>query len=149
MQKQILEAIIDEPVLIKEIRLKQSIKDRLLRRKPTLKLELKASTARTAYKLSNLIIDLNLGEVSEFEIVASNMHQVAIIIATAIHNHNSNIPEGLVDVILDNFTNEELLETFKEVYRRLDTHSFFGIMELLQNMMIVSGIQETTALGQD
>src|SRR5690606_31888971 len=108
MQKQILEAIIDEPILIKQIELRQSRLDIILGRKNILKLELKAPTARTCYKLTNLILDLDKDFGNGYEFIANNTHQLAIIVATAIHNSNAPLPESLIEVILDNFTVEEL-----------------------------------------
>lgn len=149
MQKQILEAIIDEPVLIKEILLKRSFLDKLIGIQKSVKLELRAPTARTSYKLTNLILDIDKDFGDGHEFIANNTHQLALIVATAIHNQNTPIPDKLVDIILDNFTVEELKAICKEVYRRLDVHSFFDIWESLQKMKIVSDIQETTPLGQD
>lgn len=159
-QKGVLDALLDTPTPLKRVVLApKNIFHRLLIFLRVIKpksqmLILNATTMRTNWKLTYLINDLILiskkegGPEKFLEIIASNTFQMANIIATAIHNHNSKTPSWLVNSIADSFSNKELNAASKEVYRRLDVQSFFGSMELLRTLSLLGNIPDQIPPGQ-
>ncbi|MNL79740.1 hypothetical protein D3C87_2064120 [compost metagenome] len=82
------------------------------------------------------------------EVINLNTFQMANIVATAVHNHNSKTPDHLVDTILDNFSQSELKIAIKEVYRRLDVQTFFECLKSLRTLSLFENIQDQNPLGQ-
>lgn len=159
-QKGVLDALLDTPKPLKAVVLApKNIFFRLLIflqliKPKTEMLFLGETTMRTNWKLTYLISDLVVVSKKEggpeqfLDILAINTFQMATIIATAIHNHNSKTPSWLINSIADSFSNKELHAASKEVYRRLDVQSFFGSMELLRTLSLLGNILDPIPPGQ-
>ncbi|MBB2148806.1 hypothetical protein [Pedobacter gandavensis] len=158
--KGVLDALLDTPTPLKAVVLVPKntfhrilIFLRVIKPKSQM-LILNATTMRTNWKLTYLISDLAVdskkdGEAERFlDILAINTFQMATIVATAIHNHNSKTPSWLINSIADSFNNKELHAATKEVYRRLDVQSFFGSMELLRTLSLLGNIPDLIPPGQ-
>jgi hypothetical protein len=132
----ILAAVLDIPTPLKmvEIEPKNILHKALLflrLRKPVSEmLYLRALKMRTNYRLTAIANALNAdsdqeGDIAKtMDIINQNTYQLAAYLATAIHNDNSQTPKHLID-------------TIKEVYRRLDVQSFFGCMELAGKLSLM------------
>jgi len=145
----ILSTILNIPTPLKEVEIKPTnILTKVLLflriRKPTFKMlyicGLKLSTNWRLTAITNALTTVSDkdGEQAQLmDLMHMNTFQMAGYIATAIHNQPSETPRHLITAIADNFTNEELHLATKEVYRRLDVQSFFGSMELVQNLSLI------------
>jgi hypothetical protein len=71
--------------------------------------ELDASTS--SFDVSRAVLDTTI----------KNTYAMASYVATAVLNENKPAPVDLIQAVADNFTNEELRLTIKEIYQRLDT----------------------------
>lgn len=155
MQKEFLSQIINDPLLLKTVVVKEKgwlnrAMYRLGLKKPTLvRLELTNASLKTGYRLSLIVEQMKEasrenGEGDTFDLIKASTHHMASLVATAVHNQPDPVPESLVELILEQLGNEELVVTAQEVYRRLDPSSFFVAMGLFQRMTIASDIPETT-----
>lgn len=156
MQKQFISNIVDEPKIFKLIKLKpanrwQALLQRFKIKDPEyLPIKIQAASYRTSKKIALLILEIkNKSELEGndqiYDLVYSNSDVMAMIIATAVHNSPTPVPDILIDSLFDNFTNQEMKEIIEEVDRRLDIASFFGGISYLKKIQIQIGIQETTA----
>jgi hypothetical protein len=145
----ILAAVLDIPTPLKTVEIEpknifQKVLVFLRIRKPGSEMlylrELKMSTN---YRLTAMANALNGGSDQDgdiaktMDLINQNTYQMAAYLATAIHNHKSQTPKHLIDSIYHQFSNKELHEAIKEVYRRLDVQSFFGCMELAGKLSLM------------
>lgn len=168
MQKELLSDITAEPVVLKTISIPSKSKYNppkgfrdaimqytgLKKRTPVdpkiIKIELRPATLRTALRCTEFILGMTRDSDKKgierlFDIMSNNTADMAYIIAMAVHNKPGKVPESLAELILDNFTNEEMMYAAEEVYRGLGTESFFATMELFKGIKIANDIPETTA----
>jgi hypothetical protein len=157
MTKDFTKNIVNEPEIFKSIKLPpenlwQRIMQRIGIKKPDmLNIEIQGATYRTAKKISLMILDMRTesdfdGDDKVFDIMQSSFDDLAKIIATAVHNKPTPVPQRYVDAIMDGITNEEGKTIVAEVYRRLDIANFFVSMGFLKNMTVQIGTQETQAM---
>lgn len=156
MQKEFLSQVINDPLLLKTIEVKEKgwiagAMYRLGLKKPLeVKLDLTNASLKTVYRVSLIAeqmkeVTQQNGDGDTFDLIRASAHHLASLVATAIHNKPDPVPESLVELVMDHLSSEELFATAQEVYRRLDPSSFFGAMGLFQRMTIVNDIPETTA----
>ena len=122
--------------------------DRLLQRlhiQPAkyLDISLKASSLRTVQRIAAIRMSMVNSEDQSWEMIFQNTEIMAQIVALAIHNKPTPVPEDLVATIMDHISNEELKVIMFEVYRRLDISSFFVSMGYLADVMMLIDSQET------
>lgn len=157
MQKEIIEAILDEPVLLATVKPKRTWRDRILFRTPKeTSLYIKGATASTMFKITELLLsikqtsDVKDNEGQIYDLMNSNIKHIVQFLAIAIHNAPGNPSPELIHTLNNRFTIEQLQAMASVAYRRLGIEPFFGIMGLLRSpeLKIVS-TPDRTAPGQD
>lgn len=139
MQKEIIEAVLDEPVLLATVKQDRTWFDRLLfRKEKETNLSIKGATASTMFKITELLLSIKqTSEVKDsegqvYDLMNSNINHVVQFLAIAIHNAKGDPPESLLSILNNNFTIEQLQAMASVAYRRLGIEPFFGIMGLLR-----------------
>ncbi|QNK61715.1 hypothetical protein H7F33_14280 [Pedobacter sp. PAMC26386] len=145
----ILSVVLDTPTPLKRVKLapKNRIEQFLIFlkiKRPTYEMlylsGLKLSTNYRLTAISNGLIleSAKMGEMDKFmEIYHHNVYQMAGYIAAAVHNKNEETPRYLIQSIADEFTNEELKITVRDIYRRLDVQSFFDSTALVRSLSLM------------
>lgn len=161
MQKEIIEAVLDESDLIGSIKMPpRNISERILIwlriKKPEMRnLYIKGATAHTMFQISKLLLSLQrssneqLDEFKIYDLMQSNVSKIVMFIAISVHNSKGNPPDWLIDGLETQFEVEDLKAMVSVAYRRLGIEPFFGIMALLGRPELnLIGTQETEVPGQ-
>lgn len=152
-EKAIIEAVLDEPILLATVVEKHKW---WKFKKPTKHdLYIKGATASTMYKITELLLSLKLksnekdDEGQLYDLMHSNVNHIVKFLSIAIHNSKGNPPANLVNLLENNFSLEQLQAMASIAYRRLGIEPFFGIMALLREPELKMSITpEKKALGQ-
>jgi hypothetical protein len=72
-------------------------------------------------------------------VIRKNTYALAAYIATAVQNNHKPAPENLVHAIAEQFTNEELLLTVREIYKRQDLSVVLDALKIPKNGIRYSG----------
>lgn len=151
MTNKIIEAVLDEPVLLASVK----VKEKWWKKAKTRDLYLKGATASTMYKITELLLSIRTtskvqdSEGQIYDLMNANIKHVVRFIAIAIHNDKGTPPKWLEDALENQFSVEELKAMSVAAYRRLGIEPFFGIMGLLRNPELkMIDTPETTVLGQ-
>jgi hypothetical protein len=84
------------------------------------------------------VVNENYGTVDgTMQAIHDNTYKMAAYVATAIHNHNSEVPQHLIDTIADEFSNAELKIAVEEIYRRIGTQDFYTSLGMVQSLALL------------
>jgi len=115
-----------------------------------LKYVMRPVTLGTLIKISKLLIDIdmsifdikNLLE-SNYQAIVKHGRSYATIVAIAIHGKPGQVPESLVNNIVNNFTTKELEATMNIVFRQMDIKNFMSsIISMKGNLQVVEMSQK-------
>ncbi len=102
------------------------------------------ATLGTMIRVSKLLLSLQVTEMTKerfldwsYEQIESGAPVMARVIAAAIHNRKSAVPESLVNEILDNFTAQELLITAQVVIGRIDIMAFLTTIKSVRSASLL------------
>lgn len=155
---EVLSVLLDVPTYIKQVtRVPESILKKILVSLKIIKprvytLELNNVKLGTNYRLSalaNAMIRVEydpLAPRSEnisiiVSVIRRNTYALAAYIATAVQNDHKPAPENLVHAIAEQFTNEELLLTVREIYKRQDLSVVFDALKIPKKINRDSGLE--------
>lgn len=148
--KQTAAALLDEPMKITITIQAKTPKEKVLqflRITPKQKIYMvKGATLRTMLKVSKLLLDVDYNEQPQagegklpwaYKVVTDNMDIAVRVIAIAIHNHNSETPQYLIDLLYDNSESIDYQKIALSIIRRLDIFTFTDTITSLRKISIL------------
>ncbi|GAB1464041.1 hypothetical protein [Pedobacter sp.] len=109
-------------------------------------LKIRPATLRTMVRISKLLVGMEVGTTPESSAdyigwalgtVCDNGEVQAKIIATAIHNQKSEVPDTLIELILDNFTAEDLWNVMQIVLDKLNIIPFMNTITSVKSVQVL------------
>jgi len=116
----------------------------------------------TLHRISSKIMDLDIQPLKDskyndwtFQTINANARTIASILAAAIHNKKSRVPESLIDFVLDSLTMKEVENLMEKLIGGLDLTAFINTITSTRSLDLLSlnevspaDTRETIALGE-
>lgn len=106
--------------------------------------QITGSTLGTMIRLSKLLLSIDITPMPQdrlldwsYEQIESGAPVLARVIAAAIHNKKSQVPESLVNEIMDNFTAQELLATSQIIIGQIDIMAFLTTIRSVRSASLL------------
>jgi len=155
--KEIADAISDKSTFFKKVKVTytyrwQRILAFLFILPRTKKIFLSELHPATVYRLISVLIDLRVkgdegdtDELSFYKIIQSNLPLLTDYIAIGLNNRIEEPPKWLYDAINYQLSAKELDFLVKDIYRRLDAETFFGILVSLRRVQEIGATLDPEA----
>lgn len=106
--------------------------------------QITGATLGTMIRISKLLLSIDVTPMPQdrlldwsYEQIESGAPILARVVAAAIHNQKSQVPEKLVDEITDNFTAQELLTTSQIIIGQIDIMAFLTTIRSVRSASLL------------